>query len=171
MARPLYRIRQFLRALSARVRPDEWEIVERTLPSEGVALFRRMPKADQRHSLDVLYALRAQGYEEPALWAAALLHDVAKSEGVRLWHRVIMVLLRAVHRDGLARIASPNPRSWRHAFLLVLEHPQRGAEMAQATGCSPETVELIRRHQDEPSSPSSRIEEWLRALRAADEAN
>ena len=172
MARPFYRLRQFLRALAARVRPDEWKIVERTLPPEAVALFRRMPAADQRHSLDVLYALRAQGYEEPALWGAALLHDVAKAEGVGLHHRVILVLLRAVHRDWLARIASPDPRSWRYALTLVLEHPRRGAEMAQVAGCLPETVELIRRHQDEPPCPpSSRLDEWLRALRAADEAN
>lgn len=172
MARPLYRIQQFLRALTARVRPAEWKLVEETLPLEAVSLFRRMPVADQRHGLDVLFALRARGHEERALWAAALLHDVAKSEGVHLWHRVPAVLIQGLRPDGLRRLASPDPRSWRYGFTLILEHPHRGAEMARAAGCSPDVVELIRRHQDGPVlPPRSRLDEWLIALQAVDDAN
>ncbi len=172
MARPLYRVRQFLRALTARVRPEEWKLVEETLPPGAVHLFRRMPVADQRHGLDVLFALRAQGHEERALWAAALLHDVAKSEGVHLWHRIPAVLIRGLRPAWLRRFASADPRSWRYGFMLILEHPRRGAEMAQAAGCSPAVVELIRRHQDKPVlPPRSRLDEWLMALQAVDDAN
>lgn len=172
MARPLYRIQQFLRALTAHVRPDEWKLVEKTLPPQAIDLFRRMPVADQRHGLNILSALRAQGYKERDLWAAALLHDVAKSEGVRLWHRVPAVLLRGLRPKWLARVASSDPHSWRYGFTLLLDHPCRGAQMAQAAGCSPDTVELIRRHQDVPESPPrSRLDEWLLALHAVDDAN
>lgn len=172
MARPLYRVQQFLRALTARVRPEEWELIEETLPSEAVRLFRRMSVADQRHGLDVLFALRAQGHAERPLWAAALLHDVAKSEGVRLWHRVPAVLVRSVRPEWLRWLASPDPRSWRYGFTLILEHPRRGAEMAQEAGCSPDVVELIRRHQDMPvSPPRSQLDEWLLALQAVDDTS
>lgn len=171
-ARPLYRVRQFLRAVTARVRPEEWTLVGRTLTPEGVRLFRGMPMADQRHSLAILHTLRVQGYEDQALWAAALLHDVAKSGGVRLWHRVPVVLIRALNPRWLARLARSDPRSWRYAFILALEHPQRGAKMAQSIGCSPNTVELIRRHEEKPPAPPcSRLDEWLVALRAADDEN
>jgi hypothetical protein len=172
MVRPLYRVRQFLRALTACVRPEEWKLVAETLPPRAVHLFRRMSVADQRHGLDVLFALRAQGHEERPLWAAALLHDVAKSEGVRLWHRVPAVLVQGLRPEWLRWIASPDPRSWRYGFMLIMEHPRRGAEMAQAAGCSPDVVELIRRHQDMPvSPPRSQLDEWLMALQAVDDAS
>jgi hypothetical protein len=172
MARPLYRIQQFLRALTARVNPEEWKLVAEILPEDAQALFRRMPTADQRHALNILYALRAQGYQAPALGAAALLHDVAKSEGVQLWHRVPVVFIRAIRPAWLARIASPNPHSWRYGFTLVIEHPRRGAKMAQAAGCSPDTVDLIRRHQDAIIGPAtSQQDEWLLALHAVDDVN
>lgn len=172
MARPLYRVRQFLQALTARVRPEEWEEVENLLPPQAVALFRQMPRSDQRHSLDVMHTLRARGHEARPLLTAALLHDVAKADGVRLWHRVPLVLIKAVRPAWLGRLASPRRESWRYGFYLLLTHPQRGAEWALRAGCDPQAAELICRHQDAPAKDAmSQMDIWLRALQAADEAN
>ena len=165
-----YRVRQFGRALTARVRPEERALVARILPAPAAALFYRMPRQDQRHSLDMLYALRERGEEAPELLAAALLHDVAKAEGVRLWHRIIAVLLRALCPRWLHRLALPDPASWRYPFWLQLHHPQRGAELAEAAGCAAATVELIRYHQQvEEADLPPPLDRWLAALHAVDD--
>jgi len=119
--RALYRARQFLRALLASLRPlDDAEQAEvrAVLTASAWPLFAAMPRADQRHSLNVLHAIeqnelvdaggtpaltseRAAGSVEGrqagsrgALLQAALLHDCAKhAGGVQLWHRVAAVLL------------------------------------------------------------------------------
>lgn len=164
-----YRVGQFWRALTGRVRADEWEQVRRVLPQRAAQLFAGMPRQDQRHGLDVLYGLREQGSLAPELLAAALLHDVAKSEGVRTWHRIVAVLVRASRPESLERLASPNPESWRHPFWLQLHHAERGAELAEAAGCASATVQLIRYHEQEGlvALPPP-LTGWLAQLRAVD---
>ena len=164
-----YRVRQFGRALTARVGPEEQALVARILPAPAADLFYRLPRQDQRHGLDVLHALRQRGENAPELLAAALLHDVAKAEGVRIWHRIATVLLRALCPGWLDRLASPDPARWRYPFWLQLHHPQRGAELAAAAGCAPATLELIRHHQrTERTDLPPPLDRWLAALRAVD---
>ncbi|MBM4429985.1 MAG: hypothetical protein FJ026_06485, partial [Chloroflexi bacterium] len=123
-----HRVRQLGRALTAWVGSEEQALVAHVLPAPAAELFRRLPRQYQRHGLDLLYALRQRGQDAPELLAAALLHDVAKAEGVRIWHRIATVLLRALCPAWLDRLASPDPASWRYPFWLQLHHPQRGAE-------------------------------------------
>lgn len=164
-----HRVRQFGRALTARVGAEEQALAAHVLPVPAAELFRRMPRQYQRHGLDLLHALRQRGQDAPELLAAALLHDVAKAEGVRIWHRVATVLLQALCPAWLDRLASPDPASWRYPFWLQLHHPQRGAELAAAAGCAQATVELIRHHQrTEQVDLPSPLDGWLAALQAAD---
>jgi len=162
-------VRQFGRALTARVRPEERALVARILPAPAAELFFRMPRQDQRHGLDMVYALQKRGEDAPELLAAALLHDVAKAGGVRVWHRVIAVLLLALSPGWLHRLASPDPASWRHPFWLQLHHPQRGAELAAAAGCAAATVELIRHHQEAKARLAPPLDRWLAALQRVDD--
>jgi hypothetical protein len=150
-----YRVRQFGSAVATRGRP--LAEVERTevrawLPTAAWPLFEGMPRNDQRHSLNVLRTLAAAGHDDPALMQAALLHDAAKSTGgVMLWHRVAVVLLKAVRPGWPARMAGrPAPRrsDLRYPFWASVNHPRLGAEMAAAAGCDPLAVTLIRRHQE-----------------------
>jgi hypothetical protein len=53
------------------------------------------------------------------------------------------VLLAAVAPRLLARLASPDPRSWRHPFHLYLHHATLSADLAARAGCSPRTVAFI----------------------------
>jgi hypothetical protein len=164
-----YRIRQFWRALTARVRTEEWSLVRGVLSEPAVFLFAGMPRQDQRHGLDVLYGLRERGADAPELLAAALLHDVGKSEGVRTRHRVFAVLVRAVHPEWLDRVASPDPDDWRFPLWLQLRHAQRGADLAEAAGCGAATVQLIHCHeQTEGAALLPPLDDWLAELQAAD---
>jgi hypothetical protein len=178
--RALYRSRQFFQALGAGltpVTPEERSAAWEYLPEAARLLFDNMPPADQRHSLKVLAALQAAGTDQPALLQTALLHDCAKREGgVRLWHRVALVLLKAFWPALAARWAAnsaPVRADWRYPMWAHLHHPERGAELAAAAGCDPLAVTLIRRHQEPPTAHAGdpSLDGLLAALQAADDDN
>ena len=178
----VYRARQFVRAARACIwpDPDEESIAAPHLTSEGLALFRAMPSYDRRHAMDVFVTLREAGHADTDLLAAALLHDVGKTVGqssrkaagrdpaLRLWHRVAVVLMRAVTPRLLNGVAEDEPGSWRQAFHVQQHHAAIGADLAQEAGCSLRTVALIRHHED---PAGEMVDPLLLALQSADAAN
>jgi len=132
-----------------------------------------MPRYDRRHAAGVARALLARGHREPELVAAALLHDVGKTVGgparLRLWHRVTVVLLRAVSPGLLSRLGRDGRAgSWRAAFYVQLHHATIGARLAEQAGCPSRTVELIRSHEDRVAAAR---DPQLAALQAVDDQN
>jgi hypothetical protein len=177
--RPRYRVRQFWGALGSGAKPVDEAALRTHLNTAQIAVFRRMPVAEQAHALAVLHTLTSQAAArpeqvidpEPALAQAALLHDVGKVEGrIRLWHRVAIVLLQALHPALLCRLA---PHSWRYPFFVSLHHAELGADLSARAGTDPVAVALIRAHHTTPEqsgldAPSQAL---LTALRWADEQN
>ena len=161
----MHRVEQFFGHLRAEVRADEVARAHSLLPTEARPLFDAMPIADRRHALDVVGRLIGVQHDDPDLLAAALLHDVAKGHRMRLWHRVGGVLLAAVAPRLLARLASPDPRSWRYPCHLYLHHAELSADVAARAGCSPRTVALIR------GTAQGADASLAAALAAADEAS
>lgn len=164
-----YRVQQFFLAATSWARPEELDDVRRTLSPEGVRLFQSMPRYDRRHGVRVLRRLQERGLQNPDLLAAALLHDVGKTAGqarrLRLWHRVAVVLMRAVRPGSVEQVGQDEPGRWRHAFYVQQHHAALGAELAREAGCAEATVELIRRHEE----PRAGVEDpMLAALQAAD---
>lgn len=149
----------------ARVAPEEEALAARLLPPTALPLFAAMPVADRRHALDVAERLMGAGIDDRDLLSAALLHDAAKGTRMRLWHRVAGVLLEVTAPSVLARLASPDPRSWRHPFHLYLHHGALSAELALAAGCGPRVGAFIRGAAD---GPDARLQQ---ALVAADDAS
>jgi putative nucleotidyltransferase with HDIG domain len=170
----IYRVRQFLRAVTAWVRPaavDE-DLLGQVLPVQAMGLFLGMPGYERKHAMAVFESLRAAGHDDPDLLAAALLHDVGKSGSgvarIRVWHRVATVLLRAFWPGAVERIGQDRPGSWRRAFFVQQHHAALGAELARKACCAPATVELIRRHEDACPADDNDL---LVALQAADSLN
>lgn len=164
-----HRVRQFAKALVARVGPQEGALARQVLPPGAAGLFGGMARPDQRHALDMLGALRRQGQDAPELLAAGLLHDVAKSGRVRTWHRVVWVLLERWRPQWLQRLAVDDGASWRSAFWVQQHHADLSARLAETAGCSVGTVELIRHHHDGAAELPAPLADWLRALQAADD--
>jgi hypothetical protein len=180
--RPGYRVQQFRSALGSGTKPVDEAALRTYLNTAQIALFRRMSVAEQAHALAVLHTLTSQAAArpeqvigaEPALAQAALLHDVGKVEGrIRLWHRVAIVLLQALHPALLCRLALNETYSWRYPFFVSLHHAEHGADLSAGAGTDPVAVALIRAHHTTPEqsgldAPSQAL---LTALRWADEQN
>jgi hypothetical protein len=175
-----YRVWQFIGAIRAGLSPiSEAQANEArlSLPDGAWRLFRAMPGQDQRHGLGVLHTLQDRGEVSPALAQAALLHDCAKHRGgIRLWHRVAVVLVKALDPERIARwrdMERPAPRGWRYPFWAHLHHAEDGALLAAEAGCDPLAVTLIRFHGEQPAPGAldATTGRLLVELRAADDDN
>lgn len=157
------KIRRFARYFVGRVSTAEREQLARWLTEPQLALFDAMHRADQRHGLDVVAALRADKQTDPDLLLAGLLHDCGKDRRLQVWHRVGWSLTeRYGHRVERSLLRVPG---FRPAFTVIAAHAERSAELALEAGCSTTTAELIR-YQADPMD-----DELGRALLLADQAN
>jgi len=146
-----YRIGQFWRALTAQIAPAERAWLAGWLTPAGLALFQALPRQDQRHSLDVARALSYAGHADPDLLAAALLHDCAKAgAGLTVWHRTLIVLLKACRPQWLERCGQA-PSGWRRPFWVHVRHAELGAARVEAA-CYPELAVWLIRHHHTPAA-------------------
>jgi hypothetical protein len=157
------KIKRCGRYFFGRVGKDERKDVAAWLTPAQLTLFDSMHRADQRHGLDVVAALRADGQTNTDLLLAGLLHDCGKGRRLHVWHRVgWSVAERYGPRVERSFLRLPG---FRQAFDVIAAHAARSAELASAAGCSTVTAGLIR-HQAEP------LDEVLgQALLLADQAN
>lgn len=162
--RAAYRVRQFFASLRAGLSPQERQIVADRLSQEQQGLFYAMPARDQRHCLDVFYALEGRDCQDDEVLLAALLHDVGKGR-IRLWHRVAYVLLRVTWPRLLTRVSEREGRGWRRAMASLRGHAASGAALAEAAGTQATVVELIRHHESAEACDGR-----LALLRAADDS-
>lgn len=125
-------------------------------------LFEKMHVADQRHGLDVVASLRANGVGDRDVLVAGLVHDAGKGD-TGVWPRVVHSLGQA-YGPWIWRVAGVWP-GMSTTLQRLHEHAERSATLAAEAGCSERTVALIR-YQDDPRDP-----EFGELLRLADEAN
>lgn len=154
--------RQFRAHLRARVDPTERAGLTGWLTPDQMRLFDAMHVADRRHGLDVVATLRVTGVSDPDVLLAGLLHDAGKGR-TGVWPRVAYSLGQA-YGPWVYRVAGILP-PMRRALARLRDHAETSARLAEAAGCSPRTVELIR-HQEAPIDPVDG-----RRLQLADEAN
>lgn len=166
LGRARYRVTQVFVGIRPAIAPAEIAEVQRLLTPAQLALFTGMEGRDRRHSMNMVWWLRAR-YPAPGpsdlLLRACLLHDVGKGT-LNLADRVLFVLLGQV--PGLQRrIAAADGATFRRRQWTIRHHARLGADRVAATGAEPALVELVARHLDpRGDDPLGR---WLRA---ADEA-
>ncbi len=169
------RVRQGLRALFAFSHQVDYQLVAQYLSDKQMGLFRKMSKAEQLHSLNVLRDVLAQGPHTPhELAVAALLHDVGKIRcQVTILEKTMGVLIKRFLPGLFRRWAEHDTiKWWKRAIVMMTYHPMWGAQEAQAVETSPKVVWLIAHHADA-------LEHWqghpdydlLHRLKLADDAN
>ncbi len=165
-----YRARQFWLAVQGRPDAPSLERARQVLSSAQFELFRQLQPSEQAHALDVLARIEAASEAHPDLLVAALLHDIGKTRyPLRLWERALIVLVKKLSAARLQAWGQGSARGWR-PFVVAVQHPAWGAEMAAKRGVSPLAVSLIRRHQDSLARASQSLEDrLLAALQAADD--
>lgn len=182
LRRVLHRIHQGLSALAAFLLPVDVDAAAEVLTPRLLTVFERMARSEQVHGVRVMKALQAQGYDDPDLLTAALLHDAGKSRcRLTLPERVVIVLAehivprRAWRWGELPPDADPcvsNGYGWRRPFIVKRQHPDWSAEKMLAAGASPLSVALACRHQERfDGEPTTREDRLLLLLQEADDAN
>lgn len=171
----VYRVRQGLRALFAGIYPIDGDSARMWLSAPELALFARLQRAEQIHSLNVLADVLSDAGTTPrALAAAALLHDVGKIRyPLQVWQKTLVVLTRAVLPKLYARLAVGDPGHWlARPFVVYAQHPAWSAEYAAAAGSDPDIVWLCAHHADPAERwRGHRLHPLLVRLQQADNSN
>jgi hypothetical protein len=171
----VYRVRQGLRALFAWVYPLDADSAQTWLSAAELALFARLQRGEQIHSLKVLAdILSGAGTPPRALAAAALLHDVGKIRyPLRVWQKTLVVLTRAALPRLYGRLAAGDPGHWlARPFVVYAQHPTWSAEYAAAAGSDPDTIWLCAHHADPAERwREHRLYPLLVRLQQADDSN
>lgn len=167
----IYRLSQVWRALLAWSVVVDFDAAAAILSPALMALFRRMRRSEQLHSLRVMRTLRARGHDQPELLIAALLHDCGKSRyPYSLIERSLVVVIKAIMPRQYAGWAAGEPEGWRRPFVIAVKHPAWSAEDMAGAGASGLAVKLARGHQDKFTGESASEEDrLLAALQAADD--
>lgn len=173
LARIRYRVWQFWRVLWERPEGSGLETARQHLSPQLFQLFEKMHPAEQAHALRVFFAIREQGYVDPDLMVAALLHDLGKSRLFLFpWERALIVLANAFLPEKAREWGRGSPSGWRKAFVVAAQHAAWGAQMAAAQGASELSIKLIREHQTaSPAGFSAEEAVFWTVLKQADNAN
>ncbi len=165
-----YRIQQVWHFLRRRPSKQDLAWVSTLLTATQQPLFFAQQTGDQAHAITVARTLQQQGYDDERLLVAALLHDAGKAPGVSIPHRTAMVLIKKM-APGWLDTLSPHTTGWLAPLARAYHHPEIGANLAQQATCHPDTVALIRHHQEHESELREELQEWLKALQQVDDAN
>ena len=150
-------VRRFFTTLLARVDPVALPALDTVLSPAERRLFLTMKESDQYHSLDLYARLRRDGFNDPDLLRAALLHDVGKASGnLPIMYRVAYTFSAMVTPRFTRWLGRPNPAAWRRPFYLAAHHPEIGAAAAIRSGSSPRVAGLIAGHSKPGADELSR---------------
>jgi putative nucleotidyltransferase with HDIG domain len=140
-----YRVRQFVRGLTAPVIHIDYALAREHLDREEMALFQRLPAHEKRHALDTARTIEEfqVGHNKDVLIKAALLHDIGKSgSGIGIVRKSVMVLM-----DRYFSSISRNLSKRIKMFGIYYNHPDIGANMLESIGTDVQVVQLVRYHQ------------------------
>ena len=170
------RIRQFFRAVCARVSEQDKRFVEQHLSAPLQSLFWGMSVPDQCHALRTAHtALRlteseAETVDLPLLARCALLHDVGRRDGeFGIFWKCFAVLLAAwfpsrtrAYGDGVF-----GEGLLQRKMRIYFHHAEMGADLLAQLGLAREAT-IVRAHH---KAPAENDPPELRILRRADEMN
>ena len=165
-----FRIKQFIRAVTAKVTVEDGKYISAHLSAEEQKLFFGMSVADQAHSLRTAYTIERliiedkRGVDREFLIKCALLHDVGRRAGDLTIRGKIFVVLITTFAPKFAERLEINGN---HALYVYHHHAELGARKLQQIGLFKE-AKIIAKHHAPPKSDDP-LE--LKLLRIADNEN
>lgn len=178
----IQRVRQFYRALTARLNADDVERVKNLLPPTAQPLFFAMHPTDQYHAFMVArtakrLAEKLSEHEQhrlnnALLIRACLLHDVGRKKGDldisgKVWAVLMTKLLPGLSHRLAARERGGALEYITHGLYVYYHHPEIGAARLRAVGLLNEANVIAGHHLPETMNDSLE----LRLLKQADGLN
>ena len=164
------RIKQFFRALTAKVTPDDGKYIALHLNADEQKLFFAMSSADQFHSLKTAYTIERlviedkQGIDREFLIRCALLHDVGRVKGdLSILGKIFTVLVTDL-APSFADKLELNGNQW---IYIYRHHAEISGRKLQQIGLFREAKIVVKHH----SPPTADDPYELKLLRLADEEN
>lgn len=164
------RVRQFFRALTAKISAEDGKYISTHLDKEQQKLFFAMSIPDQFHSLQVAYTIERFVIEDKKdvdrefLIRCALLHDVGRVRGdMSVAGKVFTVLITNLFPS----FADKLERDGNKLIYIYRHHAEIGARKLQKIGLYKEAKIIARHH----SPPKKNDPKELKLLRLADEEN
>ena len=164
------RVKQFYRAISAKLSADDNKYISAHLSPKEQKLFFAMDVVDQYHSLHVAYTIErfviedSQGIDREFLIRCALLHDIGRVKGdMSTFGKVFVVLISAF----LPSFADKLELQGNRLLYIYRHHAEIGAKKLQDAGLYKE-AKIVARHHLPPSDDDPRE---LKLLRIADDKN
>ena len=164
------RVKQFIRAVTARVTVDDGKYISTHLDAEEQKLFFAMSVADQAHCLRTAYRVERlviedkRGVNREFLIRCALLHDVGRLAGdLTILGKIFVVLITSIAPKFAERLEI----NGNHALYVYHHHAELGAQKIQRIGLFKEAKIIAKHHA--PPKPEDPLE--LKLLRVADNEN
>lgn len=164
------RIKQFIRAVTARVTVEDSKYISAHLNAEEQKLFFAMSVVDQAHSLRTAYTIERlviedkRGVDKEFLIRCALLHDVGRKAGdLTIKGKIFVVLITSLAPKFADRMEINGNR----ALYVYHHHAELGAQKIQRIGLFKEAKIIAKHHA--PPKPDDPLE--LKLLRLADNEN
>lgn len=169
----LYRIKQFIKAVLAKVSEEDKRYVSKILNNEESFLFYKLSQAEQKHSIEVAMDITQEcesrrGINVKRLQKAALLHDVGKiSKPLNVFEKSIFVILDKLSR-GKLRSLSKNKK-----VDIFYNHGYYGYTLLKDIEKDNKLLQLVLVHHDpkELNKEPKEISEELLLLNICDERN
>ena len=147
----VYRIRQFIWAVSCNFKEVNYEYISKFLDNEEITLFNKLKHSDKHHCIRVCNDClkikndRKLDIDEKVLGKIALLHDIGKSEyKLNLIQKSLLVIMHKITKGKLKRFSSIK------AINIYYNHGIKGQEILSSNKdkYNKEILDAIQNHHN-----------------------
>ena len=151
-----YRVRQFVKAVTARITKEDLSFVKQHLNKTEIDLFLRLKAYEQRHCIDVARKLDEMTETDVEMIKLGLLHDIGKIKyPLHPIEKSVIVILDRLTGGHIKRYSKYK------MIKCYYEHPRIGYEILKEVGnYDKEFLKLIKNHhsQEEKNSKLSLLQ-------------